>query len=110
MSRRSPCPIFSRAFQPNSNTGSDHGWGGHHIVVAGAARGAKLYGTFPTLVLGGPDDSGANGRWIPSTGSVQYAATLAVGSASVGHSSERSSPASAGSTPQTWGSFKRPRP
>ena len=25
----------------------------------------------------GPDDSGTNGRWVPTTGSVQYAATLA---------------------------------
>jgi uncharacterized protein (DUF1501 family) len=36
-----------------------------------------MYVTFPTPVLSGPDDSGSNGRWAPTTGSVQYAATLA---------------------------------
>ncbi len=68
---------FARTFQPNSNNGSDHGWGSHHFVVGGAVKGGQMFGTYPTLALAGPDDSGSNGRWIPSTASVQYASTLA---------------------------------
>ena len=72
---------FSRTLQPSgtgtTTVGTDHAWGSHAFIMGGAVVGSTFYGAYPTLALGGPNDTDNRGRWIPTTSLDQYAATLA---------------------------------
>jgi uncharacterized protein (DUF1501 family) len=68
---------FGRTLTSNGK-GSDHGWGAHHLVMGGAVKGGKIYGTFHNMQVGAgnPLDAG-QGRLIPDYSVDQYAATMA---------------------------------
>lgn len=72
---------FGRTFTSNGD-GTDHGWGGHHLIMGGAVIGTEVYGTFPTYStsdingnFSSPDQI-QNGVLIPTTSVDQYAYTL----------------------------------
>ncbi len=76
---------FNRTFTTNGD-GTDHAWGGHHLVAGAAVRGGDIYGVYPTVGIDAaasgskpaftnPD---ANGNaYIPTTSVETYIATMA---------------------------------
>lgn len=73
---------FGRTLQP-SGTGTDHGWGNHHLLVGGAVSGGKIYGQFPLMTnyanfnATNGDYADNRGAMLPNTSLSQYGATLA---------------------------------
>jgi uncharacterized protein (DUF1501 family) len=67
---------FGRPLQVNG-TGSDHGWGAHHLVVGGDVVGGNIYGRMPTMDTRSQDYTNNQGTLIPTTSVDQYAATMA---------------------------------
>lgn len=66
---------FGRTLTSNGK-GSDHGWGGHHIVMGGAVNGGRYYGDYPEIHPDNPLDVG-RGVYIPTTATDLYFAELA---------------------------------
>ncbi|MFQ5609365.1 MAG: DUF1501 domain-containing protein [Woeseiaceae bacterium] len=67
---------FGRTLTSNGK-GSDHGWGGHHIVMGGAVNGGSIYGDYPILSPDSPLDVG-RGVFAPTTSVDEYFAELAL--------------------------------
>lgn len=66
---------FGRTLTSNGK-GSDHGWGGHHIVMGGDVNGGSIYGDYPILSATSPLDVG-RGVYAPTTSVDEYFAELA---------------------------------
>lgn len=66
---------FGRTLTSNGQ-GSDHAWGGNHFVLGGGLQGGRIYGEYPLLATGGPQDIG-RGRLLPTTSVDAYGAELA---------------------------------
>lgn len=67
---------FGRTLTSNGK-GSDHGWGGHHIVMGGAVNGGNYFGSYPEIRPDSPLDVG-RGIYAPTTSVDQYFAELAL--------------------------------
>lgn len=67
---------FGRTLTSNGK-GSDHGWGGHHIIMGGAVSGAQIFGDYPLLSANSPLDVG-RGIYAPTTPIDIYFAELAL--------------------------------
>ena len=67
---------FGRTLTSNGK-GSDHGWGGHHVVMGGSVSGGQYYGDYPILSASSPLDVG-RGVYAPTTSVDQYFAELAL--------------------------------
>lgn len=67
---------FGRTLTSNGR-GSDHAWGGNHMVMGGPVQGGDIYGTYPQLFEDNDLDTG-RGRLIPTTSCDEYFAELAL--------------------------------
>ncbi|WP_193211798.1 DUF1501 domain-containing protein [Luteolibacter marinus] len=65
------CSDFGRTLRSNGQ-GTDHAWSGNQLVLGGPVQGGVIRGSFPSLVIDGPDDIGRGGRIFPKLSADEY--------------------------------------
>lgn len=65
------CSDFGRTLRSNGQ-GTDHAWSGNQLVMGGPVQGGVIRGSYPSLVIDGPDDIGRGGRIFPKVSADEY--------------------------------------
>ena len=63
---------FGRTITSNG-IGTDHGWGGNHMLLGGAVSGNKIHGSYPSDLTENGSQMLSRGRLIPTTPWYAYA-------------------------------------
>ncbi|MCU0795344.1 MAG: DUF1501 domain-containing protein [Akkermansiaceae bacterium] len=66
---------FARTLRSNGR-GTDHAWGGNHMIMGGPVDGGKIYGQYPIIRFNSPRDIGGGGLLLPTTSCDEYFAEL----------------------------------
>jgi uncharacterized protein (DUF1501 family) len=62
---------FGRTLRSNGQ-GTDHAWSSNQLVMGGPIQGGVIRGSYPSLVIDGPDDIGRGGRIFPKLSADEY--------------------------------------
>jgi uncharacterized protein (DUF1501 family) len=68
---------FGRTYRGNAQNGTDHAWGGNHLVVGGNVQPGGIFGAYPDPVLGGATDVSSEGRFVPAVAQEEYIGAIA---------------------------------
>lgn len=68
---------FGRTYRGNAQNGTDHAWGGNHLVVGGNVTPGGIFGAYPDPVLGGATDVSSEGRFVPAVAQEEYIGAIA---------------------------------
>ncbi len=68
---------FGRTYRGNAQNGTDHAWGGNHLVVGGNVAPGGIFGAYPDPVLGGATDVSSEGRFVPAVSQEEYIGAIA---------------------------------